>query len=146
MPKWTPVQAINDCLSQFILNSSKSAALSCSIIVLIKYQCLLAIFFLHILEYGQSLLSIFFLQLLSELFVLHFFILYTLQPVVIMPNGDMIVRFKVHRLRLSHPDSSLQEVSLIVVINGSSGVFNFIELYECEPSLFFCHVVDGYLN
>ena len=117
-----------------------------SVILLVENHGFFFSFLLHIFENGKSFFFVLLLHFFSKLFVLHLFVLYSLKPVVIMPNGDMIVRFEVHGLGLPDPDGPLHEVSLVIVVDGRSCIFNFVELDKAKASLFFCDVIDGYLN
>ena len=58
----------------------------------------------------------------------------------------MIVGFEVHRLGAPHPDGPLHEVCLVVVVDGSTGVFHLVELDEGKASLFFGDMINGDLN
>lgn len=78
-----------------------------SIIFLIEHHRFLFIPLLYILKDGHPQISTLFLHLFGKLLVLYFFVLNVLQPSIIMPNRLMIVRFEVHRFRLTHADSAI---------------------------------------
>lgn len=63
-----------------------------------------------------------------------------------MPDRLMIIGFKVNRFRPSHFDVALHELSPIVVVNGSIGIFFLVKFNESEPPIFFSNVVLGNLN
>ena len=72
--------------------------IKCSIItgqsiLLVENHGFIFYFLLHILENGKSLFFVLLLHFFGKLFVLHLFVLNSLKPVVVMPNGDMIVWF-----------------------------------------------------
>ena len=139
MQKSTPAPVINDYLPlSYIIYSS--------IIFLIKYHRFLSIFFLNILKYRQPLRSILSLHFFSITFVLHLFILNSLQPIIIMPNRHMIIWFQMHRFRLFHIYCSTHKLSLIIIINSRRRIFYLIELDKRKPSLFLGHMIDRYLN
>lgn len=100
---------------------------------------------LDILEDGQAKSTVPSLHFFSILLVLYLFVLNSLQPVVVVPYRHMIVWFQVHRFWFSDPDSPLEELCLVVVVDGRGRFVDFVKLDEGEASLFFCDVVDGYL-
>ncbi len=117
-----------------------------SIILFVVDDGFLFLFLLNIFPYWQSKPSIFFLLFHCNLLILYLLLLHFSQPVIIVPNRDMIIRLEIERFRLSNFNDSFQELSLVVVVYGGEGVFDFVKLNEGESSVFLCDLIQRYLN